>query len=220
MSAGAPPVLHDPVLLGLGANVGDALTTLAAAVEVLAEVEGLDVVDVSSVYRTAPWPGPDDPRHVTQDDYRNLVVRARSTLAPHALLDELQAIEAAFGRDRGREVRFGPRPLDIDVLLLGAVELDDERLTLPHPRLSERAFALVPALEVLPGAALPDGRRLTALLSALAAEGGLDGVALEVRLDGILGATGVHVPRPEGPDGGPAGFRRAGPDEFAREHGA
>lgn len=210
----------DPVLLGLGANVGDASTTLAAAVEVLADVEGLEVVDVSAVYRTAPWPGPDDPRHVAQDDYRNLVVRARTTLAPHALLDELQGIEAAFGRDRASEVRFGPRPLDLDVLLLGGLELDDARLTVPHPRLAERAFALVPALEVLPGATLPDGRRLTTLLAGLAAVGGLDGVELEVRLDDVLGARSVRVARPEGPDGGPADFVRDRADAVAREHGA
>lgn len=213
-------VAIDPVLLGLGANVGDALTTLAAAVEVLADVDGLEVVDVSAVYRTAPWPGPDDPRHVAQDDYHNLVVRATTTLAPHDLLDELQAIEAAFGRDRTNEVRFGPRPLDLDVLLLGALVLDDARLTVPHPRLAERAFVLVPALEVLPGATLPDGRRFTTLLSGLAASGGLDGVELEVRLDAVLGGRPGHVARPEGPDGGPAGFARDGADAVAREHGA
>ena len=210
----------DPVLLGLGANVGDALTTLAAAVEVLADVDGLDVVDVSSVYRTAPWPGPDDPRHVEQDDYLNLVARATTTRRPHDLLDELLAIEAAFGRDRAREVRFGPRALDLDVLLLGDVVLDDARLTVPHPRLAERAFVLVPALEVLPGAVLPDGRRLTSLLAALAATGGLDGVELEVRLEDVAGTGGSRVARPAGPDGGPAGSVRVGPDAVAREHGA
>lgn len=210
----------DPVLLGLGANLGDALTTLAAAVEVLDDVEGFEVVDVSAVYRTAPWPGPEDPRHVDQDDYLNLVVRATTTLAPHELLDELQAVEAAFGRDRAREVRFGPRPLDIDVLLLGDVVLDDARLTVPHPRLAERAFALVPALEVLPGASLPDGRRLTAIVAALAAAGGLEGVELELRLEDVAGTGGTRPARPEGPDAGPAGFARVGPDAVAREHGA
>jgi 2-amino-4-hydroxy-6-hydroxymethyldihydropteridine diphosphokinase len=209
--------LLDPVLIGLGANVGDALTTLAAAVEVVDDLDGVEVVDASSVYRTAPWPGPDDPRHVPQDDYLNLVVRATTTLDPHRLLEELQAIEAAFGRDRASEVRFGPRPLDLDVLVLGGLELDDERLTVPHPRLAERAFVLVPAIEVLPGATLPDGRRLTSLLNVLAAGGGLAGVELEVRLEGL---PGTHLARPEGPDAGPAGRTRSGPDAVAREHGA
>lgn len=203
-----------PVLIGAGANVGDAVMTLAAAVEVLAHLEGLTVEDVSAVYRTAPWPPPDDPRHVPQDDYRNLVVRATTRLPPEALLDELLAIEAAFGRDRAREVRWGPRVLDLDLLLVGDAVVATDRLTLPHPRLAERPFVLVPAIEVLPGGRLPDGRRLTALLAALAP---FDGVELEVRLDD---ATGGRPARPDGPVGPPATFRRPAVDELAREHGA
>lgn len=203
-----------PVLIGAGANVGDAVTTLAAAVEVLADLEGLTVEDVSAVYRTAPWPPPDDPRHVAQDDYRNLVVRATTRRSPEALLDELLAIEAAFGRDRAREVRWGPRVLDLDLLLVGDAVVATDRLTLPHPRLAERPFVLVPAIEVLPGGTLPDGRRLTALLAALAP---FDGVELEVRLDD---AAGGRPARPEGPVGPPATFRRPAVDDLAREHGA
>lgn len=203
-----------PVLIGAGANVGDAVTTLAAAVEVLADLEGLTVEDVSAVYRTAPWPPPDDPRHVAQDDYRNLVVRATTRRSPDALLDELLAIEAAFGRDRAREVRWGPRVLDLDLLLVGDAVVATDRLTLPHPRLAERPFVLVPAIEVLPGGTLPDGRRLTALLAALAP---FDGVELEVRLDD---AAGGRPARPEGPVGPPATFRRPAVDDLAREHGA
>jgi 2-amino-4-hydroxy-6-hydroxymethyldihydropteridine diphosphokinase len=206
--------VNGPVLIGAGANVGDAITTLAAAVDVLADLDGLTVEDVSAVYRTAPWPPPGDPGHVPQDDFLNLVVRASTDLDPEALLDELLAVEAAFGRDRTREVRWGPRVLDLDLLMVGDAVMTTGRLTLPHPRLAERAFVLVPALEVLPGGSLPDGRRLTALLAALAP---VEGIELEVRLD--AGADG-HPVRPAGPVGPAATFRRPAVDDLAREHGA
>ena len=74
--------MHSPVLLGLGANVGDAMTQLAAAVELICDLDGVTVEEVSSVYATPPWPPPDDPRHVPQDDYLNLVVRARADIGP------------------------------------------------------------------------------------------------------------------------------------------
>ncbi len=194
--------MTDLAFLGLGANVGDALETLTAAVFALDDVPGLGVEDVSAVYRTPPWPPPDDPRAVAQDDYLNLVVRARTTLEPRQLLHETMSIEAAFGRDRSREVRWGPRPLDIDLLLVGAEELDTDELTLPHPRLAERAFVLVPLLEVAPGLTLPDGRRVTRLLAALAP---IEGIELEVRLDGLPTR---HLARPAGPVAGPATTER------------
>lgn len=207
----------EPVALGLGANVGDVRRTLAEAVGAIAALDGVEVLETSTVYRTRPWPGPGDPRHVPQDDYMNLVVTARTTLAPHALLDALQAIEAVAGRDRANEVRFGPRPLDVDVLLLGGLELADERLTVPHPRLAERAFVLVPLLEVLPGATLPDGRRLAPLVAELAARGELDGVVAEARL---ADAPSARVPRPTGPSAPPATTERPATEAVAREHGA
>jgi 2-amino-4-hydroxy-6-hydroxymethyldihydropteridine diphosphokinase len=190
--------------LGLGANVGDALETLTAAVYALDDIDGVAVEDVSGVYRTPPWPAPPDPRAVAQDDYLNLVVVGVTSLEPLALLEETMLIEAAFGRDRSREVRWGPRPLDIDLLLVGEMVLDTERLTLPHPRITERAFVLVPLLEVLPGASLPDGTRLTAALAALAP---IEGVELEVRLDEVPTR---RLARPEGPIGGRASFTRPG----------
>jgi 2-amino-4-hydroxy-6-hydroxymethyldihydropteridine diphosphokinase len=190
--------------LGLGANVGDALETLTAAVYALDDIDGVAVEDVSGVYRTPPWPSPPDPRAVPQDDYLNLVVVGVTSLEPLALLEETMLIEAAFGRDRSREVRWGPRPLDIDLLLVGETVLDTERLTLPHPRITERAFVLIPLLEVLPGASLPDGTRLTAALAALAP---IEGVELEVRLDEVPTR---RLARPEGPIGGRASFTRPG----------
>jgi len=200
------PDVGELVYLGLGANVGDTLETLTAAVDVLDDVDGFDVEDVSGVYETPPWPPPDDPRAVAQDPFHNLVVRGRSWLEPHVLLRETQLIEAAFGRDRAREVRWGPRRLDIDLLLVGERELATERLTLPHPRLHERAFVLVPLLEVAPGGTLPDGRRFTSLLTALAP---IEGIELVVRLDDV---PSPRLRRPEGPAGPPPTFHRPGDD--------
>jgi 2-amino-4-hydroxy-6-hydroxymethyldihydropteridine diphosphokinase len=194
--------VSETVLLGLGSNVGDRVETLAAAVFAIDDLDGVVVEDVSAVYETAPWPPPDDPRSVHQEPYHNLVVRAVTTLEPHALLDEMQLLEAAFGRDRATEVRWGPRTLDIDLLLFGDRVIDAPDLIVPHPRLVERAFVLVPLLEVLPGGQLPDGRRLTELLRALAP---VEGIELVLRLPEV---PGFRIERPEGPTAPPASLRR------------
>jgi 2-amino-4-hydroxy-6-hydroxymethyldihydropteridine diphosphokinase len=203
-----------PLLLGLGANVGDAAATLAAAVELIAEIDGVTIEEVSSVYETPPWPPADDPRHVPQDAYLNLVVRGRTSLTPEVLLTQLLELEALLGRDRSAEQRWGPRPIDIDLLVLGDEVRDTAVLTLPHPRLSERAFVLVPALEVWPGGALPDGRRLTAMLSALAP---IEDILLVDRLDDVPSS---HLRRPDGPVAPAASFSRPSAEPVAREHGA
>lgn len=199
--------MSERVWLGLGANVGDALETLTAAIYALDEVDGLAVEEVSGVYRTPPWPQPPDTRAVAQDDYLNLVVRGVTGLDPQALLAETQLVERAFGRDREREVRWGPRPLDIDLLLIGDRELDTPELTIPHPRIAERAFVLVPLLEVAPGLILPDGRRLTSLLSALAP---IEDIEMVVRLREVPTR---RPQRPDGPGAPSATFRRPGLDE-------
>jgi 2-amino-4-hydroxy-6-hydroxymethyldihydropteridine diphosphokinase len=198
--------MSEPVWIGLGANVGDALETLTAAVYALDDIDGLVLDEVSGVYETPPWPPPEDPRSVTQEPFLNLVVRGVTSLEPHALLAETQLVEAAFGRDRAREIRWGPRPLDIDLLLIGDRQLDTPELTLPHPRIAERAFVLVPLTEVAPGGALPDGRRFTRLLSALAP---IEDIELVVRLDDVPTR---RPARPAGPAAGPATFRRPGLD--------
>lgn len=202
------------VYLGLGANVGDAILTLHAAVHAIDDADGIAVEDVSGVYRTPPWPPADDPRSVPQDDFHNAVVRARTSLTPRQLLDEMQLIERAFGRDRTAEVRWGPRVLDIDLLVFDEVVLDTPELTVPHPRLTERAFVLVPLLEVFPGGALPDGRRLTQLLMAV---DGTDDVELAVRLDDV---PGFRIRRPMGPAGPAPSLQRPEGDTLARDHGA
>jgi 2-amino-4-hydroxy-6-hydroxymethyldihydropteridine diphosphokinase len=194
--------VSETVLLGLGSNVGDRVETLTAAVYALDDVDGLVVEDVSAIYETEPWPPPDDPRSVHQEPYHNLVVRAVTSLDPAALLAETQLIEAAFGRDRETEVRWGPRTLDIDLLLFGDQEVETPTLVVPHPRLAERAFVLVPLLEVMPGGTLPDGRRLTALLRDLVP---VEGIELVLRLADV---PGFRIERPEGPGGPPASFHR------------
>lgn len=173
--------------LSLGSNVGDRLETLTAAIFVLHETDGIAVADVSGIYETAPWGG------VEQGAYLNCCVRVVTSLRPHELLDELQTTEAAFGRDRDREERWGPRPLDIDLLLYGDDVIDTARLTVPHPRMHERAFVLVPLLEIMPGGSLPDGTRLTRALSRLMP---VDDVELVLRLEQVPGG---RTPRPEGP---------------------
>lgn len=223
MSAAEHVTVHAPVVLGLGANVGDALARLAAAVELLGDIEGLAIEEVSSVYATPPWPPPEDPRHVPQDDYLNLVVRARAVISPEMLLAATQELEALLGRDRSREQRWGPRPIDIDVLVHGDEVRSREELTVPHPRITERAFVLIPLLEVWPGGTLPAAApeeppiRLAAALAALARTEPLDDIRLVGRLEDV---PTEHLSRPDGPSAPAAGFLRPGREDVAREHGA
>jgi 2-amino-4-hydroxy-6-hydroxymethyldihydropteridine diphosphokinase len=205
--------MSERVLLGLGSNVGDRLETLTSAVYALDDVDGLVVEDVSGVYETPPWPPPGQPGAVEQEPYLNLVVRGVTSLEPHDLLAELQLLEAAYGRDRARERRWGPRPIDIDVLLHGEREIDTPDLVVPHPHLAERAFVLVPLLEVMPGGALPDGRRLTQLLAALAP---LEDIELVVRLDEVPGR---RIERPAGPSA-PGAYLAGAGDGAADDTGA
>jgi 2-amino-4-hydroxy-6-hydroxymethyldihydropteridine diphosphokinase len=128
--------------LGLGSNLGDRLAYLQLAVDALAEHPAVTVVAVSSVYETAPVGGP------AQGEYLNAVVAVDTTLEPIALLDLAQSIERAAHRVR-RE-RYGPRTLDVDILLYDDVACDSERLVLPHPRLRERGFVLAPLHDVAP----------------------------------------------------------------------
>jgi 2-amino-4-hydroxy-6-hydroxymethyldihydropteridine diphosphokinase len=177
--------------LGLGTNVGDRLETITSCLFVLDDTAGIAVEDVSGVYETAPW-GVED-----QDPFLNAVVRVRTSLSPRALLEDCHRTEAAFGRDRDREERWGPRTLDIDLLLYDDLVLDEPDLVVPHPRLAERAFVLVPLMEVDPGGELPDGTRLTQAVTRLAP---IEGVDLFVRLSEVPG-TEHRLERPEGPRG-------------------
>ena len=146
--------------LGLGSNLGDRLGHLRAGVSSLSGARGVDVVAVSSVYRTEPVGGPEQP------EFLNAVVAVSTTLAPRELLALARRIEAE--RDRIRKERWGPRTLDVDILLYGDITLREADLEIPHPGLAERKFVLEPLLEVEPGAALPDRTPLADLLDGLA----------------------------------------------------
>jgi 2-amino-4-hydroxy-6-hydroxymethyldihydropteridine diphosphokinase len=146
--------------LGLGSNVGDRESHLRAAIELLRE-HGVEVEAISSTYETEPVG-----EVLDQADFLNAAIRIRTELEPEALLDLCKGIEVARGRALDAP-RHSPRPLDVDLLLLGDLELSTERLTLPHPEVSSRRFVLVPLLELDPDLALPDGTQLTDALDAL-----------------------------------------------------
>jgi 2-amino-4-hydroxy-6-hydroxymethyldihydropteridine diphosphokinase len=146
--------------LGLGSNVGDRRESLQAAVEVL-WTHGIQVIASSSVYETEPVGEVTD-----QPDFLNACVRIETSLGPEELLDACKATERALGREPGG-VRHGPRPVDVDVLLLGNREYESARLTLPHREVTSRRFVLVPLLELDPRLRVPGGRRLADALAAL-----------------------------------------------------
>jgi 2-amino-4-hydroxy-6-hydroxymethyldihydropteridine diphosphokinase len=146
--------------LGLGSNVGDSAAHLRAAVELL-RGRGVEVEAVSCAYVTEPVG-----EILDQPDFLNAAIRIRTELAPEALLDLCKAVEAERGRAFGLP-RHSPRPLDVDLLLLGDLELSTERLTLPHPEVGSRRFVLAPLLELDPELTLPDGSRLSDALAAL-----------------------------------------------------
>jgi 2-amino-4-hydroxy-6-hydroxymethyldihydropteridine diphosphokinase len=146
--------------LGLGSNVGDRAAHLRAAIELL-PAHGVAVEAVSSAYETEPVG-----EVLDQPDFLNAAIRVRTELEPEPLLDACKAVEAERGRDFAA-ARHSPRPLDVDLLLLGDLELESERLTLPHREVTARRFVLVPLLELDPELALPDATRLDAALAAL-----------------------------------------------------
>ena len=152
-----------PVAIGLGGNLGDAPATLADAVAALGVHPALHDVQASPLFRSAPI-GP-----AGQPDYANAVVVARTALAPEPLLDLLQSLEQAAGRER--LVRWGARTLDLDLLLYGNQVVCSARLTVPHAEMTARPFVLQPLLLLWPTARLPDGRALADLPAAHDARG-------------------------------------------------
>jgi 2-amino-4-hydroxy-6-hydroxymethyldihydropteridine diphosphokinase len=146
--------------LGLGSNEGDRLANLRAARDALGG-RGVEVLAASSVYETAPQGEVTD-----QADFLNACLRVRTELGPEELLDAGKAVERELGREPGG-VRHGPRPIDVDVLLLGELEFHSERLSLPHPEVTSRRFVLEPLLELDPELSLPDGTRLADSLDAV-----------------------------------------------------
>jgi len=146
--------------LGVGSNVGDRRTNLQAAVDAL-PAHGVRVLASSSAYDTEPVG-----EVLDQPEFINAVLRIETALGPEKLLDACKAVERELGRAAGG-VRHGPRPIDVDVLLLGELEHASERLTLPHAEVRCRRFVLVPLLELEPELTLPDGTRAEDALAAL-----------------------------------------------------
>jgi 2-amino-4-hydroxy-6-hydroxymethyldihydropteridine diphosphokinase len=144
--------------IGLGANLGDREATLRRAVELLDAEEGVEVVAVSTLRDTEPVGFFDQPR------FLNGAAAVETELAPRELLERLLAVERALGRDRTGP-RFGPRTVDLDLLVYGGRVVDEPGLTVPHPRLAERRFALEPLAELDPELAFPDGRLVSDLLA-------------------------------------------------------
>jgi len=148
--------------IGLGSNVGDRLGFLQRAVRQLRETTEVQVVQVSSVYETEPV------GVAEQAWFLNAVVEIDTTLSPQALLQETQAIERAL--EKMIIYRWGPRTIDIDILLYGDWQLKTATLEIPHPELRKRAFALIPLLELDPGASLPDRMVLSTCVQQVAGD--------------------------------------------------
>jgi 2-amino-4-hydroxy-6-hydroxymethyldihydropteridine diphosphokinase len=149
--------------LGLGSNEGDRRAALDAARAALPGL-GVDVVASSSVYETAP-----QGEVTNQPEFLNACVEIETGLDPESLLDVCKEVELELGRTPGG-VRHGPRPIDVDVLLLGSMEYRSERLALPHPEVTARRFVLEPLLELDPGLALPDGSALAGFAPAVSGQ--------------------------------------------------
>lgn len=145
--------------IGLGSNMGDKPGNLRAALELLSATPGIRPVRVASMYRTAPV------GYTEQDWFVNTVAEVVAELSPHQLLEVLLDIEAQLGRVR--TIRWGPRVVDLDLLLYGDRVISEPQLEVPHPRMTERAFVMVPLAELAPDLILPGGRRAEELAAEL-----------------------------------------------------
>ena len=153
------------VFVGLGGNVGDAPGTVRGALQSLADLPDTRLLRASRLYRTPAW------GVTAQPDFINAVAMLETRLSPQTLLSGLLAIERDAGRDRSGTDRWGPRVLDLDMLLYGDRVIDEPGLHVPHPHLHERAFALVPLVEVAPHASIPGVGVARDLLAAMETDG-------------------------------------------------
>jgi len=151
------------IVLSLGSNQGDRLAMLQGAVDILVDTPDLELLALSTVYETDPVGGPEQPA------YLNAVVVAEGPHSPRTLLERALAVEDAYGRVR--DVRWGPRTLDVDVIAVGDLVLDEPDLQVPHPRAAVRAFVLVPWLDADPAAVLPGVGPVEQLLAGVDTSG-------------------------------------------------
>jgi 2-amino-4-hydroxy-6-hydroxymethyldihydropteridine diphosphokinase len=151
-------------LIALGGNIGDVRATFRKAVTHICGMAQATLVARSSDYATPPWGNEQQPR------FTNACIEIQTNLDPYALLFTLQRIEMKFGRDRSKETRWGPRTLDLDLIAHDDVTLQTAELTLPHPRLFERAFVLVPLAEIAPDRVI-GGQSVRTALAKLSTEG-------------------------------------------------
>jgi 2-amino-4-hydroxy-6-hydroxymethyldihydropteridine diphosphokinase len=156
-----------PVLaaVGLGANLGDAAATVREAMQALDALPGTSLLQGSPLYRTPAW------GNTAQPDFINAAALLRTTLGPRELLDGLLDIERRFGRDRKGGAHWGPRTLDLDLLLYGEGRIDEPGLRVPHPHLHERAFVLVPLARVAAQMQVPGLGRVATLLAGVDTDG-------------------------------------------------
>jgi 2-amino-4-hydroxy-6-hydroxymethyldihydropteridine diphosphokinase len=146
--------------IGLGSNLGDPQAQVEAGVRALENLPQSQLLKRSRLYRSAPWGRTDQP------DFVNAAVLIETARSPNALMRELLAIERLAGRERGNQ-RWGPRVLDLDILLFGDRAIDEPHLRVPHPHLHERAFALLPLAEIAPALIIPGHGTIEHLLSAV-----------------------------------------------------
>ena len=146
--------------IGLGSNLGNKSQNIARALELIEALVGVNINKKSSLYVTAPWGKTD------QDDFINQVIEIETNLSPLELLHELQKIEIKLGRHR--DVKWGPRSIDLDILLYGNETIDLEELQVPHPYLMQRLFVLIPLAEIAPQMEFPDGSKIREVLVRVA----------------------------------------------------
>lgn len=157
--------MHNQVFLGLGSNLGDSTTMIKEAIHTVVADEKNHFVAQSSMYTSTPM-GPQD-----QPDYINAVCQISTEYSPHELLKHCQSVENDFGRERAPAERWGPRTLDIDILLFDGQAIQTTDLTIPHIGMAEREFVLVPLFEIAPTMVMPDGQPLAKWVSACDLDG-------------------------------------------------
>ena len=148
--------------LSLGSNMGDRLEYLSKAIDKIAEIQGCNILNKSRVYETEPW------GYENQEAFLNLCISIETSLSPYELLESLQTIELEL--DRVRKIHWGPRTIDIDILLFDDIICEDDKLTIPHPRMRERTFVLIPLYDIEKNLII-DGIKLEDLINKIDTRG-------------------------------------------------